>query len=332
MAALQEKMDLPYERVFSIIPLTIKNYKIKHRSASNSAVHLELRIVLKINLKVSEKMATQKDQFLHPIMPPRLISLYSDFHLLFEASYYKVYSAKTVSTKERHAIRALDINSEIYKQDPTGTTTLFLQEILRFCINVDNKDFVIINRFEMSKELIAFVTKPYDTIDAYDNKQEPLDIEKMLTDLSADIDFLSYKMGFTPLPFQKKNIYYLHDIDQFLFGDWGEAPRKKSSSTLASLSNLDVPNSASSSVSNPALYRLGLMGLEMSGITFQEWEFLPKIKDPDLYKGELGALLTKLEWLKQPESVQKLIQRLLERQENRQPVTVGTIILDSKVT
>ena len=73
--------------------------------------------------------ANEFEQYSSPL-PPKLQNTYSDFKLINESQTSLLYNAKSLLTEEIHAIRVLNINSQLVKENYDLVSTLFIQELL----------------------------------------------------------------------------------------------------------------------------------------------------------------------------------------------------------
>src|SRR5689334_4024712 len=89
-------------------------------------------------------------------IPMKFKLLYSDFELVSQTSYYKVFKVKSkkrsdINTKEKKiAIRVLDLESQFVEQDYDAAATLFLQELFHLCARVNDRDAFLIEDFIIS--------------------------------------------------------------------------------------------------------------------------------------------------------------------------------------
>lgn len=267
------------------------------------------------------------------LVPPKLKATYTDFELTSETSYYKSYDATYIKTGERHTIRVLDTNSQFFKRDYNSAITLFLQELLRFCLRVNQPETVCLPSFEFFKGSIGFATKPYNNIVNKDTESETrpkYDINKMLKDVISDINFMRGEMKLTNVTLDSKSIFHSKYSNVFMVGDWaasaGEglseqnSPTQKrtitdTSSTIGRtlLEKSQGDSKELSCLTSDDTYRLGLLILETGGIKRREMQALSAIDDEYTYNVYLESLLKKLEGTNQKDSLLKLLQGLLQR-------------------
>ena len=155
------------------------------------------------------------------LFPPRLKSTYSDFHLVTGATTFKVFQAKARGESQQvHTIRVLDLESEAVKEDRDRAVTLFFQEVLRYATTHPAQ--VVIEEFEVAEDKIAFVTKPYTTLENLikEEKKSQINIEKLIRNMSSDLEFLLNKMRFESANIDLNNIYKNNENDTYFLGDW----------------------------------------------------------------------------------------------------------------
>lgn len=255
-------------------------------------------------------MSLNTEKFNDTLFPPRIKLTYSDFELISETSYYKVYDAKNLANGQKHTIRVLDTESPFVTKNHNLAATLFMQEAMRLCLRLPRPDFVIVENFEIYEDKIAFVMKPYTSL-----QNEPLaehgkpnvDAEKLLKDCLAEINFLYVKMKLGNLSLDLKNICRPRESSTFFLTDWASAKRleaPKDMSMLVIPPEIQVPSIAAKDV-----FMLGLVLLELNGAKRKECKELLRIENQDKYDALLDNIVKKVksDWL------QKAIHKMLQR-------------------
>lgn len=256
-------------------------------------------------------MLNTNEKLSEGLLPPKIKLTYSDFELVSETSYYKVYEAKNLTNGQKHAIRVLDTESPFVQKNHNLAATLFMQEALRLSLRLPRPDLVVLENFEIHEDKIAFVMKPYNSI-----LNEPvtgdgklnIDAEKLLKDCLAEINFLYAKMKLGSLSLDVKNICKAKDTNTYFLTDWASAKRlepKEETSTIMISQDLQVPSIAAKDV-----YMLALVLLELNGAKRRECKELLKIENQDKYDVLLNNVVKKVksEWL------QKAIKTMLHRE------------------
>src|SRR5690242_7574703 len=87
-----------------------------------------------------------KEDLIPNTLTPKIQLTYTDIKLVSETEYYRTYDAISTTNNQKYTIRALNVASEFYKENPNQATTLFVQELLRLSANFP--DAVIIESFE----------------------------------------------------------------------------------------------------------------------------------------------------------------------------------------
>lgn len=176
------------------------------------------------------------------LLTPKITSNYVKPKLISEASYYHVYEAFHKESGELHSIRALHVNSTFFKKDKNRVITLFLQEILRICVQLDSPQSLILEHFDVSGDRICFVSKncsclQYKLSNINDSVPE-INAEKLLKGVESDIRFLYAQMKLSNLTISLKNIYKIDD--SYFLGDWALATTAASSIAI-SKARSDLP-------------------------------------------------------------------------------------------
>lgn len=253
------------------------------------------------------------------LFPPNIKSNFTNFQLIAESTYYNLYEAKAKSNGFQYTIRILNTSSAVAQEDYNHAATLFLQEILRLSMKFNQTDAIIIENFEFNEGKMAFVTKPYYPLQASQSKNLPADIDlkKMIKDIVSDINFLHSRMKLGNIKLDPTSIYVARNADIFFLSDWANATKLQASiqfpdeSTTIKLGH-DIQSNATTEI-----YALGLTALSLSGVSKEKIEDLIKIKDTEIYNSALQTIVASLGALKQPEPVQKLILRMLEKESDK---------------
>ena len=260
-------------------------------------------------------------------LPTKLRSTHIQFKLVREATYYQIFEASSIETGELHTIRALNLNSDFVKKNYNHAATFFVQEILRITNRINSKeDFVVIESFEIENQKIAFVTKSLVALPS--QKPSTLELEKMIKDLIEDIGFLYSKMKLTDLTIDASNILYADDCNTFFLSDWSAAKPIQSEDFLKELApslmvaaELKIPK-----VAVKEMYKLGLLALNSAGLSYEEYQGLLEMTDEFAYINLLEDLSKKLEDLKQPKSVQRLVHRILQKEGNHSEMALAELL------
>lgn len=166
-------------------------------------------------------------------LPPKIRSQYYDFKVTSRTTIYLVIQARSQATHEIHTIRALNSDAPFVTENFDLASTLFIQELLHFC-EICPKS-VFIESFEIYKDKIAFATLPYVDSSNSDFKipseklKHKLFLEKMLKDLTGELEFLSAKINLVNFAsiIQRHNIFYLKEYNRFFLGDWASVFTQK---------------------------------------------------------------------------------------------------------
>lgn len=254
-------------------------------------------------------------------LTPKIKYTYFDFELISQTNYYKIYEAKSVTTKQSFTIWALDTNSQFVRKDRNTASTLFIQEILRLCTRLQDSDAIIIEDFEIYESGMAFVFKQTChslqkcLLEPTESKIK-FNIESLVKDLVSDVNFLYKRMKLCEPELDLKNIYWMKESHIFMVGDWS-ATRTMTQEALESVdltsTTTIVPGIQALRTVAKETYIIGLIALELGGIRRKIWETLFDIKDNDLYDGELGNILSRTEWSKQNDPTHKLLKALLKK-------------------
>lgn len=119
---------------------------------------------------------------------------------------------------------------------------MFLQEILRICVQLDSPQSLILEHFDVSGDRICFVSKncsclQYKLSNINDSVPE-INAEKLLKGVESDIRFLYAQMKLSNLTISLKNIYKIDD--SYFLGDWALATTAASSMAI-SKARSDLP-------------------------------------------------------------------------------------------
>lgn len=178
-------------------------------------------------------MNSNKGQLAQKLVPEALFSKYSDYEIVAESSYYKIFEATLTPGVRRYAIRALDLDSDYVKANLAQAATLFLQEVLCLCLRLESAEInaVKIENFciDMEKKQIAFVMAAQVSLqcvleEAKARKERPeLDVDRLFKHLAADLDFLYHKLKYFSPDLSPENIFCAREMDLFFLGNWASA-------------------------------------------------------------------------------------------------------------
>lgn len=263
-------------------------------------------------------------EFQTSLFTPNIKATYSDFQLISEATTFKVFQAKSKDSFQFHTIRVLDIESKDVKQNRDNAVTLFLQEVLRVCIT--QPELVIIEEFEISEEKIAFVTKPYTTLQNLAkeaNKVKELqllkaqiNVERLLKNASSDLDFLLNKMRLESISMELINIYQNKETGAYFLADWNKFTSK--APTFQRLSSaIETKRQAQKNFSQE-VSKLGSMLLVLHGVD-------PKYLKALVEANKSTELNNVIDGLNISEALKKLLKRMFSKDLNSRP-TLGELI------
>lgn len=246
-------------------------------------------------------------------LTPTIRLKYQDIKLIGETSYYQLYEAKNQATKQIHTIRALNISSAMYKNDKNKTTTLFFQEILRLCVQLDQSDAVIIDDFEVYDDSICFVTTKSSSLQyelsLIPNQMPQINIQKLLRDVESDVRFLYSKMRLRNIIIDPKTLFRINDA--YFLSDWALATIPPLSANFPKVLE-DTPIQTFAADETVSLVSLIL---ELNGKKPQTLQEILKISDDDVYYSALESLVKSIE----PDSVQQVICGMLKISSKERP-------------
>ena len=250
------------------------------------------------------------------LFTPRLKSTYSDFHLVTGATTFKVFQAKARGESQQvHTIRVLDLESEAVKEDRDRAVTLFFQEVLRYATTHPVQ--VVIEEFEVAEDKIAFVTKPYTTLENLikEEKKSQINIEKLIRNMSSDLEFLLNKMRFESANIDLNNIYKNNENDTYFLGDW-ITNLSKAPVFQRSVSAIEAKKQAQKTASQE-VQKMGSILLLLQGADSKLVEkVVSASNDSD---SENSALEDLIAGLKASESLKKLLRRMFSKDPNSRP-------------
>lgn len=295
-------------------------------------------------------MMFTKDQLVVKLVPEKLRMKYTDFEVVAETSYYKIFQATSVLNLRRYSIRIFDLDSSFAKTDINDAATLFLQEILCLCLRLGKPDssVVRIEDFAINTELnqIGFVLPAQRSLqdilsDCEVSRQQPdLNVERLLKDVSSDLDFIYNRLKLHAPKVSPETIFYLKDLDSFFLGDWASAqtsnkflpedglrshsseislPKMKAiqsskSMPLPETEKLVIASDYPKKKGAENIFNLGLIGLEACGIDKTLLSSLSDMKSSDIeHKNKLDTLSNELCKLRQSELVRSTIIQMLHK-------------------
>ena len=259
-------------------------------------------------------LPTNKDPEIS-IIPPKIRLLYTDFKLVSEAHYFKIFSAKSISRNKSFTLRVLDFNSEFYKCNSNIAATLFVQELLR--LSTLYPDTVLIEDFEICDKAVAFVTSSYLPLSHLikeDKGPQNIDMEKLIQDVLTDLNFLVFDMGLSSKDSKSsiiqtdfENIYQISDNNKFFLGDWAKG--LETVKALEGLSEVNMKESDDDLKGEKEIQTFAFKMLELCGVKNEDIQDIMYIKNPKVFMAGLDALLSGLEL--QSESLKKTLRSLL---------------------
>ena len=241
------------------------------------------------------------------VVPPTIRLAFSDLRPVSEASYYKVYEATQKRDNQRYMIRTIDLESRLYKEHRDIAITLFTKELVRLCL-ID-PDFVLYEYIEISQTNAAFVTKPYFSLsNIAQNKLPTVNLEKMISDIAEDFDFISSKMKIIDAHARLENIFCIGDSHRYFLSDWtsNEEVKRMDDTQFQDLTTRETEE----------IFSLALSALKSCGIASDSLECLEIIKDNKCYT---TCVNTFVDGLRQPKEMKKLLKRMLDRNPSKRP-------------
>ena len=210
---------------------------------------------------------------------PVLKDLYSDLNPVpLSPSYYKLFQAKSLLTQEIHTIRVLDRDSLFVQSSFEAAATIFIQEIMRLCAIHPNE--VLIDTFQFYDKNICIATKSFLPLDIVrqNQKETQLNVDKLLEDLPAEVQFMKNQMRFKAPDsiIQPKNVFQLSD-GSFFIGDWSKALEG------GQVMNLTDSDYKAGENDSEEIYALGAMILELTGMPHEDVVTLNEIQNLKLY-------------------------------------------------
>lgn len=240
-------------------------------------------------------------------LPDKIKCMYSDFNLISQTATHFTLEAKSISNKELHTIRVLNITTPVVKNDYYNTATLFIQELLRLCCT--NPQAVLTNTFEFNDEKMVYATMPfaplnYELGELTSTRLSKLDIDmdRLVRDVMSDVEYLvkDLKLGNCAKHLTPDHIYRFRDSGAFFLGDWSSMLSLDTSMMQESL-QLDALLNVEKEI-----FELGLTLVEVNGTNRAEAEKLLKTDNPKFYEISLNELLDE-----QPEPQRELIKKML---------------------
>lgn len=265
------------------------------------------------------------------VVTPKINAAYTDFKLVSQTSYYKTYEAKARVTGQRHSLRILDTTSQLFLKDRNLAFTLFMQEILRLCMRLARTDTIIIENFDIYGDVVIFAMKPYYPIEkdfiTKTQTTQTVDIEKMLKDILSDLNFLHTKLNIGGINIDSKNIFHIEEINCFFVGDWSVAKPVENPNLLTNASMNTVEQEAwENKMFANEIYTLGLLILELCGVTIPEFEDLLLVHSDEVYNFAVANLAKRMRGRGQSEAIQKLVPRMLQKNPSEQ-IAINELLL-----
>ena len=184
---------------------------------------------------------------LESLLPEELHRKYLGWNLVSTTAYTQIYEART-HHKELCTVKLITADCVQKSLDYYECLTTFLQEILYLCCRTGDRNLIVIEDFLIWNDGCAVVMKKCREMNQEPNLQleSTVQIEKLLMDVTKDLDFLCNRMKFNGFKISKNFIYKTADQDLF-FIDWSKVYESKmklnkfgESSILSISSNPDI--------------------------------------------------------------------------------------------
>lgn len=263
------------------------------------------------------------------LFTPNIKAKYSDFRLVSQATTYKVFQAKAKNSFQFYTIRVLDIESDDVVLDRDKAVTLFFQEIFRLCAS--QPELPVTEEFEFYEDKIAFVTKPYTTLKSLLTEKKdlkaqkaPINIEKLLKNVSSDLEFLLNKMKFDAITIDLSNICVNKADESFFVADWYKSSLKIPA-LKRSFSLIEAKKQAQKNASYE-MSKIGTVLLTLHGVD-------PNSLQAIINANNTAGLEELIAGLKVPESLKKLLKRMFSKDLSARPtlIELANLPLESEV-
>lgn len=245
-------------------------------------------------------------------IPPKIKLLYTDFKLVSQAHYFKIFSALSKANSQPFTIRALDFYSDFYKSNPNLAATIFIQELLR--LSTLHPSTIIIEDFEINDKAIAFVTTSYIPLNFVvkeEKGRQQIDIENLIKDVMTDLSFLvsQLKLNSTSnIHIGWDNIYQMSDSKGYILGDWVKGLGNEN----AQEKSVEVSQSVSDSNGEKEMQSFAVKILELCGAKNEDLEDLMAIRNPTMHMLSLDYVLGGLNLLK--DSTKKTLKSMVTKE------------------
>ena len=164
-------------------------------------------------------------------IPPKTKFLYEDFKSVAETSTYRVYNARARASREWHTIRVFDCTKEYVKANGDNAAALFVQELLwlqrRYPGSVFTNTFEICeNGKQMSCATLSYLPLgcQLDESEEIINPKDAKVIEKMLSDVLSDVEFLWKDLQLRKIldTMGPENISFIKEKGRFFLSNWAK--------------------------------------------------------------------------------------------------------------
>ena len=188
-----------------------------------------------------------KEDRIFNTLTPKIKLAYADTKLVSETEYCQTFDAISRTDNQKHTIRALNVTSEFYKENPNLAVTLFLQELLYLCTKFP--DAVMIESLESTERgQFACAIKHCQSLkqlmekDKFDVTKE-VDCDQLLKNVLSDVKFLLTKLKISyTLSIELQSIYQISETRCYFLSDWIKGLEKPSKSEITTAWN--NPNGA----------------------------------------------------------------------------------------
>lgn len=262
---------------------------------------------VKMPEEVSFQVKNRTKQGLH-IFPQKILNKFCNFEQTRTLSYYKEFKATLIDTSESFTIRTLDSSSSLYQSNPSLAQTLFIQELLRLC---SISPYAIrIEDFEIDQEKFAYSTNLQvslkdDYMQVANTVNSEKEIEKLIKDISKDIQFLKVDLKASKLSIDVEKIMKFQGSDRYYLKDWAWV-----------LNVGDEQSKAKKSDQNQEIVDLGLAIVELGNLNKDELSLLKQNGESRIFHLAVKGAVRELPY---SERLQNLILRMVEKDPAARP-------------
>ena len=247
-------------------------------------------------------------------LTPKIQLAYTSLRFVSDTEYCSTFEGVLTSNNQKYTIRSLNVTSEFYKGNSNLAATLFMQELIYLCET--NPGTVIIESFESYEDRFACAIKYSQSLQQMMENQsnaliKHIDFEALLKNVLSDVKFLRSKMALSKnINISLESIYQISDTGGYFLSDWAKSLKESSISDekAAADGRIEGPNEA---------YKLGLIVLEMNGISKEDIEDVDALRGAKLYNVGIETLLAELK--EQPESLKESLRQVLARDPESKP-------------